>query len=189
MVGRIDGRVLIGTGLFIRAISLFMLAHLNLEVGIWNIVWANIINGFANGFLFVPLTTLSMGTLPDEQMGRGTGLYNLTRNMGASFGVSMVATMLVRDGQRHQDVLATHTTPYNPAFRSLFDHLRQYLTVHHCGFGERAYRTIHGILHQQAMLLSYTDDFRVLGVLTLCCLPFMLLFRKEISRKSKATVH
>jgi DHA2 family multidrug resistance protein len=191
LIGKIDSRVLIGTGLGIRAVSLFMLGHLNMEVGIWNIVWPNIINGFANGFLFVPLTTLTMSTLPDEQMGRGTGLYNLTRNMGASFGVSVVTTMLVRGGQRHQDVLAAHMTAYDLPFRNLLLQLRQ-LTALHTGLAtaaERAYAIAYGILRQQAMLLSYVDDFRLLAILTLCCLPFLLLFRKELFRKRNVGAH
>ena len=111
MIGKIDGRLLIAIGLVIRALSLFLLGNLNLEIGMWNIVWPNVINGFANGFLFVPLTTLTMGTLSNEQMGRGTGIYNLTRNMGASFGISMVTTMLVRGAQRHQDLMAGNLNP------------------------------------------------------------------------------
>lgn len=191
LVGKIDSRALIGTGIVIRAMSLFMLADVNMQVSFWNIVWPNIINGFANGFLFVPLTTLTMGTLPNEQMSRGTGLYNLTRNMGASFGVSMVTTTLVRDGQRHQDALAKHMTPYNFAFHNLFGQLRQYLTVHGglATASQRAYGILYEILRQQAMLLSYVDDFRLLGVLTLCCLPFLLLFRKGRASRRSTLAH
>lgn len=191
LVGRIDSRLLIGIGVGIRAASLFMLAHLNMQVGIWSIVWPNVINGFANGFLFVPLTTLTMGTLPDEQMGRGTGLYSLTRNMGASFGVSMVTTMLVRGGDRHQDILAAHMTPYDLPVRELLGQLRQYLAAH-AGLApaaERAYAILYGLLRQQAMLLSYVDNFRLLAVLTLACLPFLFLFHKELVRKRDTVPH
>ena len=191
LVGKIDSRVLIAIGIVIRAVSLFMLGHINLQVSMGSIVWANIVNGFANGFLFVPLTTLTMGTLANEQMGRGTGLYNLTRNMGASFGVSMVTTMLIRGGQRHQDVLASHMTPYDQPFRNIFSQLHQYLTVHPglAPATQRAYAVLYGILQQQAMLLSYIDDFRLLAVLTLACLPFLLLFRKGMLRRRGTMKH
>jgi DHA2 family multidrug resistance protein len=191
LIGKIDSRILIAVGLGIRAVSLFMLGHLNLEIGMWNIVWPNVINGFANGFLFVPLTTLTMSTLSNEQMGRGTGLYNLTRNMGASFGVSMVTTMLVRGAQRHQDLLAGHVTPFNPSFRQILGQLEQYLSVH-AGLApalERAYDVLYRMLLQQATLLSYVDDFRLLAILTLCCLPFLLLFRKGLTRRRAALTH
>jgi DHA2 family multidrug resistance protein len=191
LIGKIDSRVLIASGLAIRALSLFMLGNLNMQIGMWNIVIPNVINGFANGFLFVPLTTLTMSTLSNQEMGRGTGLYNLTRNMGASFGVSMVTTMLVRGAQRHQDLLATHLTSYDPSFRDFLAQLSQYLTLH-TGLAtplERAHALLYRMLGQQAMLLSYVDDFRLLAIVTLCCLPFLLLFRKGLIRRRTVSAH
>ncbi|MGO8818233.1 MAG: DHA2 family efflux MFS transporter permease subunit [Terriglobia bacterium] len=191
LIGRVDSRWLIAVGLVIRAASLFMLGTLNLEINMWNVIWPNIINGFANGFLFVPLTTLTMGTLRYENMGKGTGLYSLTRNMGASFGISMVTTLLVRGAQRHQDLMVGHLTPYDLAFRQTLRKLDQFFLLQN-GLGtslERAYALIGQILHQQAMLWAYIDDFRLLGFLTLCCLPFLLLFRKGLTRKRPLAAH
>jgi MFS transporter, DHA2 family, multidrug resistance protein len=191
LIGKIDSRVLVAVGITIRALSLFMLGNLNLEVSMWNIVWPNVVNGFANGFLFVPLTTLTMSTLPNEAMGRGTGLYGLTRNMGASFGVSIVTTMLVRGGQRHQNLMVSHMTPYDLPFRNLLGRLEQFLRLH-AGLApapQRAYAMIYGILHQQAMLWAYVDDFRELAVLTLVCLPFLFLFPKGLARRGATPPH
>jgi DHA2 family multidrug resistance protein len=191
LIGKIDGRILIAIGIVVRALSLFMLGSLNLQISMWNIVWPNIINGFANGFLFVPLTTLTVATLSNEEMGRGTGLYSLTRNMGASFGISMVTTLLVRGGQRHQDLLAGHLTPFNPAFRHLLNRLDR-LFASHVGLAaplQRAYAVIYHLLQQQASLWAYVDDFRLLAILTLCCLPFLLLFRKGVTRSRQIPSH
>jgi DHA2 family multidrug resistance protein len=187
LIGKIDSRVLVVVGLGIRSLSLFMLGHLNMEIGIWNVVWPNIINGFANGFLFVPLTTMTMGTLSNEEMGRGTGLYSLTRNMGASFGVCLVTTLLVRDSQRHQNVLVSHLTPLDPPFRQLLIRLEQFLALKP-GIApavQRAYGLIYGMLRQQSSLLAYVDDFRLLAFLTLCCVPFLFLFREVERSKSR----
>ena len=122
-----------------------------------------------------------MSTLSNQDMGRGTGLYNLTRNMGASFGVSIVTTLLVRGAQRHQNLLARHMSAANPQFRQYLAQLEHFLTLHP-GTGtalQRAYDLIYSMLRQQAMLLSYVDDFQMLAFLTLACLPFLLLFRKS----------
>jgi DHA2 family multidrug resistance protein len=191
LIGKIDSRVLLGIGLGIRALSLFMLGSLNMEIGMWNIVWPNLINGFANGFLFVPLTTMTMSTLSNEAMGRGTGLYNLTRNMGASFGVSMVTTLLVRGAQRHQDLLVGNLTPLDFPFRLLLRRLVGFFAIK-AGIAPallRAYGLIYRMLRQQANLLAYVDDFRLLAILTLCCVPFLLLFRKGHTRKLPIASH
>jgi len=191
LIGKVDGRLLIAVGVGIRALSLFLLGNLNLDIGIWNIVWPNLINGFANGFLFVPLTTLTMGTLSNEQMGRGTGIYNLTRNIGGSFGISMVTTLLVRGAQRRQDLLAGNLNPYNPSFRDLLSQLRHLFALH-AGLTaalQQSYAFMYRILLRQSMLWAYVHDFRLLALLCLFCLPFLLLFRKDIIRSPRIAPH
>lgn len=69
LIGRVGERILMAVGILIRAASPFMLDDLNLSMGMGSVIWPNIVNGFAGGFLFVPLATMSMKTLPNEPMG------------------------------------------------------------------------------------------------------------------------
>jgi len=178
LIGRYDERLLITVGLVIRGISLLMLGHLNLEMGMTSVIWPNIINGFANGFLTVPLTTLTMKTLPKELLGAGTGLYNLLRNLGGSFGISMVTTLLTRDEQRHQTYQGAHLTAPNPVYWMRTQQLLHYLAVQRGpAAGRETLGLIYQQLQQQATLLSYTDDFRLLGYISFFCIPFLLFFR------------
>jgi DHA2 family multidrug resistance protein len=179
LIGKVDERLLITVGVIIRGASLFMLAHLNLSMSMGSVVWPNIVNGFANGFLFVPLTTLTMKTLPRELTGAGTGLYNLLRNMGASFGISMVTTLLTRGEQRHQTYLGAHLNAADPVYQNAIQKLSHYFAVQSGpaqGMRE-AMGMVYRNLRQQATLLSYTNDFRLLAWLSLACLPFLLFFR------------
>ena len=61
-----------------------------------------LISGFAMGFVFVPLTTMSMATLPQDQIGNASGIYNLMRNTGGSIGIAIMTTLLARNQQVHQ---------------------------------------------------------------------------------------
>ena len=179
LIGRYDERLLITIGVIIRGISLLMLGHLDLQMSMSSVVWPNIVNGFANGFLFVPLTTLTMKTLPKELIGAGTGLYNLLRNMGASFGISLVTTLLVRGEQKHQTNQGAHLTATNPVYWNTVQRLTHYFAVQGGTAGGRAQALgeIYRQLKQQAMLLSYIDDFRLLGYLSFFCIPFLFFFR------------
>lgn len=186
LITMVDERILIAIGVVIRGVSLLMLGHLNLQMGMGNVVWPNIINGFANGFLFVPLTTMTMKTLPRELMGAGTGIYNLLRNMGASFGISMVTTLLVRGEQRHQNTLAGHLTGTNPIYMEHLHALAARLAVESGAAGlPEAMGEIYRNLLQQSMLLSYIGDFRLLGYLSFVCIPFLLLFRNGGGARKK----
>ena len=67
-----------------------------------------------------------MADLPNEQMGNATGIFNLMRNIGGSFGISIVTTMLARGAQVHQTYIAAHFNPYNPVFQRFFWHSSLY---------------------------------------------------------------
>jgi DHA2 family multidrug resistance protein len=188
LIGKVDERILVTAGVVIRAASLFMLGDLNLTMSMGTVVWPNIVNGFANGFLFVPLTTMSMKTLPNELMGAGTGLYSLLRNLGGSLGISMVTTLLTRDEQAHQDMLGAHLNPSNPLYWNRLQSLSGFFSVH--GGPANAAQSAMGLMYrnlvQQATLASYIDDFRLLAYLSLFCIPFLFFFRNvKIERRPR----
>ncbi|MGH9600541.1 MAG: DHA2 family efflux MFS transporter permease subunit, partial [Terracidiphilus sp.] len=178
LIGRVDERLLMAIGIVIRAASLFMLGDLNLTMSMSSVVWPNIVNGFANGFLFVPLTTMTMKTLPNELMGAGTGIYNLIRNLGGALGISVVTTLLIRGEQSHQNFLAAHLNNSNPVYQNTLQGLTRFFAAQSGGGANHlAMGTIYRNLLQQATLASYIDDYRLLGVISLLCLPFLLFFR------------
>ncbi len=112
-----DGRILVTFGFITLAAACFMFSQLTLEVAMSNIVPPNLLAGFGMGFIFVPLTGLTLGTLRNEQIGNGTGIQNLMRNIGGSIGISFVSTMLVRYAQAHQVFLVDRLTPLDPLFQ------------------------------------------------------------------------
>lgn len=185
LIGRVDERILMAAGILIRGASLFMLGNLNLSMSMGSVIWPNIVNGFANGFLFVPLTTMAVKTLPNELMGAGTGIYNLIRNLGGSLGISMVTTLLVRGEQTHQNYLVAHLNGSNPVYRGSLAQIYGYLALHN-GPGaarQQALGFLYQVLHRQATLASYVDDFRMMGYLSLLCLPLLLFFRNVKRRR------
>ena len=188
LIGKVDSRFLIMFGFGVLAWSIWMLGGLNLEIATRNVVWPNIISGFALGFIFVPLTTTTMGTLTNEQMGNASGLYNLMRNTGGSVGIALVTTLLARGAQTHQAALVANLTPYDPALQQRLHELIATLGNSATAM-QQAYRTIYGTLVRQAMLLSYTDNFRLLAALCVVCIPAALLFKRVRAGKGQASAH
>jgi DHA2 family multidrug resistance protein len=168
------------------------LSGLTLEIEKTNVVWPNILNGLATGFIFVPLTTTAMGTLRREQIGNAAGIYSLMRNIGGSVGISAMTTMLSRGAQYHQAVLVNHLGPYDPMFRDRLTQIQEMLfrlsDPHHAA--QQAYGVIYGILQKQAMLLAFMDNFRILTLTCLLCIPLVFLFRAvKIGGGSGAAMH
>lgn len=179
LVGRVDGRWLIMFGFAVLALSTWMLGGLNLDIAMSNVVWPNIISGCAMGFIFVPLTTMAMGTLPNEQVGNASGVYNLMRNTGGSVGIAAMSTLLARGAQTHQAVISTHMTPYDPAFQ---ERLRQIAAALGLGNMQAALASVYGTVMRQAMLMSFIDNFRLLAFLCILCVPATLLFKRVRTR-------
>lgn len=123
LVGRVDSRLLILIGFGVCALSLFMMSGFSLQADFNTVVWPRIVLGVGMAFVFVPLTTLAFTTIPREEMGNATGIFNLMRNIGGSAGIAMVTTMLARRAQVHQSVLATHVTEYNPHVTAVLDEI------------------------------------------------------------------
>ncbi|HEY0386081.1 MAG TPA: DHA2 family efflux MFS transporter permease subunit, partial [Pyrinomonadaceae bacterium] len=191
LIGKVDGRFLIMFGFAVLAYSTYMLTGINLEIATRNVTWPLIISGFAMGFIFVPLTTLTMGTLRNEQMGNAAGIYNLMRNTGGSIGIALVTTFLARGAQTHQAAMVAHLTPYDPAFQQRLHQLTAALASrgHPATAVQQAYGSIYGIVLKQSMLLSYIDNFRLLAGLCIVCIPAALLFKRVRAGKAPVAAH
>jgi hypothetical protein len=115
LIGRLDARKMVATGLLIGGITLIWLGRLNLSAGYWDFFWPQFVQGFALSLLFVPLTTITMDPIPRERMGNATSLFNLMRNIGGSIGIAVTGTMLARQQQAHYVMLGTNVDPLQPS--------------------------------------------------------------------------
>jgi DHA2 family multidrug resistance protein len=190
MIGKIDSRMLMSVGFAILGFSCYLLGGINLQIGISNVVWPNIINGFAMGFIFVPLTTTSMGTLSNREMGNATGIYNLMRNIGGGLGISFATTFLSRLGQFHQANLVGQVSDLNPAFQQTFHGLQgAFSGSGSVGATQQAYATIYGMVQRQASLMAFIDIFRWEAIICLCCIPLVFVLKRVRASKAAAPVH
>ncbi|HYB43837.1 MAG TPA: DHA2 family efflux MFS transporter permease subunit [Candidatus Methylomirabilis sp.] len=191
LVGRlimfIDARIMVAVGFVILAFSSFMFAQLTLQISMASVVWAAVLNGMSTGMIFVPLSTMTMGRLRNEQMGNAAGLYSLMRNLGGSVGISLATTLLARRAQGHQAVLAGHLTPYDPAYEQARQTLQRYLTTrtNPVTAARQALGMLYNLVLQQATLMAFLDVFRALAVLALLCTPLAFLFARVMARRGR----
>ena len=188
LIGKFDGRYLIVFGFGLVGFSTYLLSDINLQISVGSIAWPQIMSGFAMGFVFVPLTVLATGTLRNEQIGNATGIFNLMRNVGGSFGIAAVTTMLARGAQVHQATMVSHLSPFDPVFQQRLSEVTARMAAQSdlVTASQQAYGAIYQVLVTQATLLAYIDNFRFLAFLCVICMPAALLF-KEV-RASKAPV-
>jgi len=181
LINRFDSRALLAVGLLIFGVSTLMLSHINLGISMGAVVWPNFWNGFGGGFVFVPLTTLAMGRLRKEEMGNAAGIYNLVRNIGGSIGIAALTANQVRGAQMHQSYMGGNLNASNPVVQNAIQGLvarfqaggADAVLAHREAMG-----AMYGSLQQQAAVLAYADNFRLLGYLALGSIPLVLLMAR-----------
>ncbi|MGO8024296.1 DHA2 family efflux MFS transporter permease subunit [Rhizobium leguminosarum] len=171
LVGKVDTRALLALGLGLTAWAMYDMTGWTPDVSQWTIVSVGFIQGAGLGFLFVPLTTIAFSTLPAHMRGDGTGLYNLSRNIGSAVGISIVSALIVENTQSNHESIAAYVTPFNHAFNAVAAQGLSPVTA-----AGRA--SLNEIITLQATIIAYMDDFKLLMLMSLAVIPLVLLLRK-----------
>jgi DHA2 family multidrug resistance protein len=191
LVSKIDPRYLVSTGFLVFGICSLIWGNLTLQISPWSLLWPVIISGFSLGLVFVPLSVVSLGDLRPEQVGNGSGLYNLMRNIGGSIGISVVQTILTRHTQVHRSEMVHHVAPMSVNYQNTIQALTDFFSQ----FGspveatQQAIGRVGQILEKQAELWSYVDDFRYMAIACFCCVPLVWLLRKVRARAGAVAAH
>jgi MFS transporter, DHA2 family, multidrug resistance protein len=161
LLHRIDARISIAFGFFVFGFSTWMLGGLSTDAGFWDVFWPRLIQGFGLGFLFVPLSTVSLGDIAIGDMAGATGVYTLVRQIGGSLGIAILTTLLTHQSAIAWNVLASGVTQ-----------------THGLPIG-----TLTGMVAEQASMIAYNYLFRVTAIVFVLAMPLAFL----IKVKPKAT--
>jgi len=178
LLRRIDARLLLLAGFLISALALWQMMHYTLVLSVSDIVWPGVIQGFGLGFVFVPLSALTFSTLTPELRADGTATYSLMRNIGSSIGISIVQTMMTRGTQVAHADLAANVNVFNPLMQPMLESGSQISLA-----------LMDQTINQQAQMIAYLNDFKLMFVATLLVVPLLLLIRPMRSIASDTLAH
>ncbi len=181
LVTKVNPKGLLAFGIIVSSYSTYLMSKFNLLADFDTVIWPRIVLGIGMGFLFIPLTTLTMAEIKKEDMGNASAIYNLLRNLGGSFGVAFVTTVLTRRAQVHQHHLVDHLTPFDTHYQlvtSQTSHILQYKGLSPGVADQGTLGIIYGKLLREASMISFNDAFHVLSVLMVLVLPLVLIMRR-----------
>jgi DHA2 family multidrug resistance protein len=130
------------------------------------------VQGAGLGFLFVPLSAVTLGTLPLEQRTEGAGLYNLARNIGSSVGISAVTSLLTQHTQANHADIVQHVTAVNRVFEN--PTIAQFWNP----ATDAGRAALDAMITRQAQIIAYINDFKLLMIATLVVIPLLIVFRQ-----------
>jgi MFS transporter, DHA2 family, multidrug resistance protein len=174
IMGRVDLRLLLFAGFSITAVALWQMTRYSLDLSESDIIWPGVLQGIGTGLAFVPLSAAAFATLRPEMRAQGTAMFSLVRNIGASVGISLVQTVLVRNTVSTHAALVERITYANPAWNnpavaSAYDTTRP---------GGAA--ALDAMITQQSAMIAYINDFRLMLYLTLAVLPLLLFIKPPV---------
>lgn len=178
---KVDSRYLLGVGLLFNALSVFYMSSFSLQIDFTTAVISRLIQGLGMPFFFVTTAFLAMAYVPNPQMNNASALFNLLRNLGGSFGVAFVTTMLARRSQFHQSRLVENFTAFNPWYNQRLLELKTALAAKLGALADNAMLLkgmVYGEVQRQAAAMAFCDTFLVQGIIFLFLVCTLWIIRK-----------
>jgi DHA2 family multidrug resistance protein len=182
LINKTDVRKLIMVGLILNIFSLWMFSLLTMQTDYTTMAMLRIVQGIGLGFLFVPINTAAFADIPLVKSSSASAMINLSRNLGGSFGIALVQTWLSEGSQRHLNYLVGHLDPYRTLYQDQVKQLE--LLIHHYGLmpfdlNQTSNAIVYNFTYQQAQLLAFMDNFKLLGILFLIMIPAVIFLKKR----------
>jgi DHA2 family multidrug resistance protein len=189
LTSKFDPRKVCLGGVLGLVLSFYQLMRFNLNVGFGNIFWPQFLQGFSMGTVFVPLAVVTMASIPKEKMGNATSLFNMMRNIGGGVGISLVATMMTRQGQQHTHLLAANFAPVLPSVQGLLVGLKGLFAASGPVLADQqAYAALFGMVQREAAMVAMVRVFQFLGILSLTMIPVLALTKRPSKGEPSAPI-
>lgn len=180
-----------GFGIFF-IYSLWMYKLITPDTGSEHMFWPLVVRGIGLGLLFVPITTLALSTLKGREIGEGAAFTGMMRQLGGSFGIAIITTVIYRLNVQHRVDLIPNITAIDPETQQRVNGMQNMFMSK--GFSanealQRAYALIDGSISLQGTVITYMEIFLYLGLVFLCCVPFVLLIKKGAGKVNAGSAH
>jgi DHA2 family multidrug resistance protein len=177
LYNKMSPRLVIAFGLALGGYTCFQMSRFTLQTSREEILIPQMIQGVALACIFIPLSTVALATIDRKRMSEATGLNNLVRQLGGSFGVAIFASLLGRYANQARVTLVAHVTASDPTV-----HARLVAMQHGLGAGaspaeaaQRAVRMLDGMVAGQAAMIGFEKAFFLGGLMFFIAMPMVLL--------------
>ena len=171
---RVDHRKIMAAGLLVLGAAFYQMSYWTPDVSQQRMMVTLLLQGFGIGFVFNPMTVIAFTTLPAALRGHATSLQALFRSLGQAVGISVTSLILVRNTQVSHAGIAAGITPFDrvlqvgdAASRLLDPATRQGAAV------------LDRMINQQAQIIAYNNDFRLMALVVLPSLLLLLVMRRH----------
>jgi len=192
LLQRFDARIMLVGGASILITAILQLAQISSATGEGALFWPLIVRSFGTVFMFLPLSMATLGPIPKEDIAKATGFFSLTRQLGGSIGVALLASLLSSRQAFHRGILAEKMASGSADVLARVDAMAGGLAAQGIPAGDahnQALALLDGAVNQQAAIMSFADTFWATGLIILVSLPLVFLLGKAAKGKAAASAH
>ena len=191
--GKIDLRLFIAVGMAVFASSgLAFALRLTTTASDEMVLLPLLLRGVGLGLQFVPLSLVALGTLKPQEISSGAGLYNLFRQLGGSFSIAILATILDRRQHTHITHLYERMSLYNPVMQDRLATLQHAMIEKGLSANDAkiaAMKTLVGSAVKQSYVLAFNDVFLIMAVVSIAGILLIALVEKAKPRQAAGGAH
>ncbi|MES2742257.1 MAG: DHA2 family efflux MFS transporter permease subunit [Pseudomonadota bacterium] len=170
---KVDNRILCSFGLVLFGVSCLMNAYMDASTGYDQLLMSQIVRALGQPFVMLTLSNFAMQGIAPKDMASASSLFNMTRNLGGSIGIAMLATSLSQREHFHSARLGESVNLFAAATQARLDQLTQ--TFIGRGFdpataAQQALTAVDGVVRREAYVMAYNDGFFIVGVILLACI-------------------
>jgi DHA2 family multidrug resistance protein len=188
MTDKLNPKIPILIGIVLTFFSMYLYKDLSLSSEYDQIIIPLVIRGFGIGFMFIPLSTVAINDITREKMAQATGMFNTIRQVGGSFGVAILGTLLTRRVIYHTELYSQAVDQNSAAFKHILYGLNYFVQQSVGSSGSEKLMQSKALIGQnlanQAFVKGIADDFLAGAIITLFIL--IPLFFLSYHKKKKA---
>jgi len=170
---KVDNRILCSFGLFMFGISCVMNAYMDATTGYDQLLWTQVIRAIGQPFVMLTLSNFAMSGLNPSQMPSASSLFNMTRNLGGSIGIALLATSLTNREHFHSARLGEAVSNYAPATQERLDGLTQNFIasgMDPASAANQALAMVDRLVRRESYVMAYNDGFWIIGMILIGCI-------------------
>jgi MFS transporter, DHA2 family, multidrug resistance protein len=187
---RIDLRIMLGIGLLLFAVSMYLTASLTNQSGFTELLIPQALRGFALMFCYLPANLIALGTVPPDKLKNAAGLYNLTRDLGGAMALAALGTVMNDRLHFHWNRLIENINPARSAVQQFLESQSSHFEGLITGDASRAaIKLLADTVQREALVLTYNDALMLIGVVFIAALSLMPLVKSPRATPLTADSH
>jgi MFS transporter, DHA2 family, multidrug resistance protein len=193
LMRRYDTRYIAFTGLMIFAYSCFMNTAMSPDYAGDQLWIPNIVRAIGQAMVLTPLTSVTTSEIAPQDAAAASGISNMLRNLGGAIGTAVLATVVTKREQFHSNIIGQSVTPGREEVRDRIAHMTDYFLAHGVSDPAAAHQqaiiALGNTVKHQALVMSFSDTFAVIGVVLAIAALAVVFTRKAKSSGGSSAAH